>query len=184
MARIRHDMKFARLPRLGEFPGGEHGRHHVIAALRDDAGNAVELARIAHQLVLRLEEALVHEEVAFDPREGEGEMPVRKALHPLRIGHQRKRRPFPDAPGLGAGDFLVFIVPGQPLVIGRHQVAALRLRDRRDEFLPCIGKERVRPLLVEPVQLPLAQREDAAQDDLGHALGVRLRIGQREGGAP
>ena len=40
------------------------------------------------------------------------------------------------------------------------------------------------PALVEPVDLLLAQEEDAAQHQLGDALGVRLRVGERERAAP
>ena len=67
---------------------------------------------------------------------------------------------------------------------GAHQVAAFRGRDRRDVFLPAIRIHGRRTLLVEPVELGLAQHEDAAQHQFADAVRVRLGVGEGERRAP
>jgi hypothetical protein len=48
-----------------------------------------------------------------------------------------------------------------------------------------IGEEPARAaFLVEPLELAAAQREDAAQDHLADAIGVLLRVRERERAAP
>ena len=73
----------------------------------------------------------------------------------------------------------------QAPVVGAQQVAALGLGDRREVVLPRVrGRCAGAAVLVEPVELPAAQQEDAAQHELGHALRVRLGVGERERRAP
>ena len=56
--------------------------------------------------------------------------------------------------------------------------------DRLDVLLPGVREEGARAPLVEPVDLPLADEEDPAQHQLGHALRVRLGVGERQRAAP
>ena len=58
--------------------------------------------------------------------------------------------------------------------------------NRRDVLLPEVGKDRAgaQRVLVEPFELGAAQQEDAAQHQFGDALGVALRVGQRQRRAP
>ena len=72
----------------------------------------------------------------------------------------------------------------QAAVIGRHQVAALVLRDRGQEPLPGVGKQHRGAVLVEPAQLALGQQEDAAQDQAVDAVGMGDGVGQGQGRAP
>ena len=46
------------------------------------------------------------------------------------------------------------------------------------------GKHPAAAALVEPGELLAPQQEDAAQDQLAHAVGMALRVGQRQGRAP
>ena len=57
-------------------------------------------------------------------------------------------------------------------------------RDELAELLERLGEHPAAAALVEPGELLAPQQEDAAQDQLAHALGVRLRVGQRQGRAP
>jgi hypothetical protein len=52
------------------------------------------------------------------------------------------------------------------------------------ELLPGLGKNPARALLIKPADLFRANQEDAAQHQLRHSLGVRLRIRQAERAAP
>ncbi len=73
---------------------------------------------------------------------------------------------------------------GQTPVIGADQIGAFAGRDVSDIGLPCIRINRIAAFLVEPFQFPAAQHEDAAQHELGYALRMHLRVGQRERRTP
>ena len=47
-----------------------------------------------------------------------------------------------------------------------HQIRAFAAWNGRDILLPAVREQRVRALLVEPVDFPFAQHEDAAQHQL------------------
>ena len=79
--------------------GGLRRRHHIVAAMHDHAGNVPEAVRGADQLIVGVEEAAVHEVMAFDAREGEGVMRLREAALALGIRQQRERLALPGAPG-------------------------------------------------------------------------------------
>ena len=107
-----------------------------------------------------------------------------RALH-RGVGAQRAAsRPSQRLQALRRAQPHLGVVAGQAPVVGVQQIAALGLGDRREVVLPRVGEEAARAVLVEPVDLALAQQEDAAQHQLGHALGVRLRVGERERAAP
>ena len=59
-------------PGLVQRPGVARRAWHVVAAVDDRAGNAVQTPRVAQQLAL-LQPASVGEIVVLDPREGERE---------------------------------------------------------------------------------------------------------------
>ncbi len=65
-------------------------------------------------------------------------------------------------------------------MVGAHQIATLGFGNGTDVGLPRIRVEHVATFLVEPLQLATTQHEDAAQHQLGHLVGMRLRIGQRQ----
>ena len=145
MARIGDDFEGGFRPGPMQGPGGFHGCHHIVAALNDHAGNGPELGSVSQQLVVPVKEAPVDEVVAFDAGEGQGKGIPAEFADELGIGAQRKRAGFPLAPGLGAGQLLLRVVAGQPLVIGRNQIAALSGRDGRQIGLPDIGKQHAAP---------------------------------------
>src|SRR5690606_9149324 len=63
-------------------------------------------------------------------------------------------------------------------------VASLLLGNHGKVVLPGIREELRRTLLIEPVNLAVAERENAAQHELGHAFRVGLRVGKGERGPP
>ena len=76
------------------------------------------------------------------------------------------------------------IVGGQQAAIGANQVAALLLRDGRQEVVPPFGEQLRRAIAIEPVEFALAEQEDAAEHQFGYSLGMGLGIGQAKGRAP
>ena len=85
-----------------------------------------------------------------------------------------------------AGHHRVRVVQ-QPVVAADdgHRPGRVQLPGQRGEELrPAVRKDRLRAAAVVPVQLPFAQREDAAQHQLGHPLRMLLRVRQRQRAAP
>src|SRR6185437_12213008 len=100
------------------------------------------------------------------------------------IGHELGGCSLPSAPDLGRRKLHSVVRAGQAAVIGREQIIALSLRDVSKVRLPGIGKEDGSAALVKPVNLLLANQEDAAQDDFRHAMRMSLAIGKSQRGAP
>lgn len=151
--------------------------------MHDHPGQVGDARHVAQQLV-RLEEGVVDEIVAFDA--GDGQRPVRigEAIHHLAVGAQRGGAPLPAGPGLGGVHLGDLVAAGQAPVERGHQVVALVLRDRRQVILPVVGEQPAGAFLVEPAELVRAAQEDAAQDQCLDPLGMGLRVGQRQGRPP
>ena len=171
-------------PGLVQVPGVGQRAHHVVAAMHDHPGDVGDAVRVAQQLVLDLEEAAVDEVVVLDAGEGQRELRVFVAVDEVVVHVQEAGGAFPHAPCPGRGQPGGFVIAGQATVEGGDQVVPLHRRDRVDVVVPGVGEQAAGAFLVEPFQLPAAQHEDAAQDQLGHALRMGLRIGQRQGRTP
>ena len=167
-----------------QVPGGDGGCADVVAALDDHARNLLQLVGVTQQLVVGVEETGIDEIMVLDAREGEREMLIGVARRVRLVRQQGDGAAFPHAPRLGGADLLGAVAAGQALVIGGHQVAALSLRDRRQESLPQFGEHPGCAVLVVPQQLLAPQGEDAAHHQLGHAHRMGLGIGERKGAAP
>src|SRR6185437_7565884 len=100
------------------------------------------------------------------------------------IGHELGGCSLPSAPDLGRRKLHSVVRAGEAAVIGGEQIIALSFRDVSKVRLPGVGKEDGSAALVKPVNLLLANQEDAAQDDFRHALGMSLAIGEGESGTP
>ncbi|CUY44725.1 Uncharacterised protein [Serratia marcescens] len=97
---------------------------------------------------------------------------------------QRDRLPFPHAPKFGRFKLHLRIGRGQPLPVGGDHVFTLVIREDGQHALPFFREEARSAVLVIPMQLLLAQGEDAAQHHLTDALRVRLRISERQRRSP
>ena len=137
----------------------------------------------AQQLAL-VEPALVRHIMILDPRHRDRMLVFGEFLEHRRIGQQGDGQSFPQAPRLGGAQLGRLVVGGQATAIRLDQVAALVLRHHRQEIVPAFGINFGRAIFVEPVEFALAEQEDAAQDDFGDAVGMRLRIGEAQGRAP
>jgi hypothetical protein len=139
---------------------------------------------VANQLVVRFEKTLVGEVVGLNTREGEGEPILLVVAGKCRIGQQLRGGPLPPAPDFRSGEPHGGILAGEPPIVGRKQIAALALRNMRKVRLPCIRIENGSAALVEPVDLLLAEQEDAAHNEFGNTLRVRLGISESQCGTP
>ncbi len=167
-----------------QLPGAAQRTHHVVAALNDHGRDVTEARHVVEQLVFMREKAAVHEVVTLDAREREAELVPRAAANVLFVLQQVTGAGFPHAPrarGLLAREG---VLRGEPAMVGGDQITALRERDHREVLLPGVGEQQARPVLIEPLQLPTPQQEDAAQHELTHPRRVRLGVRQRERAAP
>src|SRR3546814_9101025 len=88
-----------------------------------------------------------------------------------------------DAPGARCGQVNLGVGVVEALLERGHQVVALMLGNGRHEIAPVFGIEPAHAV-EKPLDLALAAEEDAAQHQGAHPLGMRLRIGKRQGRAP
>ena len=141
-------------------------------------------AGVGDELVVAIEEAAVLEVVALDAREGEGVVRLAEGGDARRVGQERQRGALPHAPRPRRGELHLLVGAGEAAVVGGDQVAALGLRDRLQVFLEGLRQNVRGALLVEPQELLAAEREDAAEDQFAHPLGMGLGIGERQARAP
>ena len=97
---------------------------------------------------------LVDEVVAFDAGEGDRVVRLAEGGDARRVGQERERRALPHAPGARRREPHVRVGAGEALVVGGDHVAALVLRDRRDEVLEGVGQDVRGAFLVEPERAP------------------------------
>jgi hypothetical protein len=184
MAAIGGDDELGFGPFTVQRPGAFHGADHIVTALHDDTGDVANPRGVAEQLVVRFQKALVGKVVGLNTREGESELILLVAAGKCRIGQQLRGGAFPTAPDSRRDEPHGGILAGEAPIVGRQQIAALALGNMGEVRLPCIRIENGSAALVEPVDLLLAEQEDAAHNEFGHTLRVRLGIGESQGGAP
>jgi hypothetical protein len=95
VAGVGHDAEVGLGPGAVQVPGGHHGAHHVVAALHDHRRDVADAAHATQQLVLALEEALVHEVVALDARHRDREVLLAPFVHVLFVRVQEARGRLP-----------------------------------------------------------------------------------------
>ena len=139
--------------------------------------------RIVQQLrFLKVE--IVEEITRADAGKGKGGGRISEMFEQFGIGQHGGDRSLPQGPlarGVEPGGF---VIAGQPIMIGFHQIAALILGDEAGEAVPLLRHDLTRALGVQPVLFGLAGEEHAAQHQFGHTLRMRLGIGERECSAP
>jgi hypothetical protein len=91
---------------------------------------------------------------------------------------------FPASPFLGGGAPHGRVLAGEASIVGPEHVIALGLGDVGQIWLPGVGIEDGCTALVKPVDLLLAEEEDATENQFRDAIGVRLRIGEGECRSP
>ena len=165
MPRAFDQVEFGFWPGLVQRPGIGRRAWHVVAAVDNDAGDAVELVRIAQQLPL-VQPAGIDEIVVFDAGKGVGIVFLLERRRGRRLRQKRDRFALPDAPGLGGGKTGRAVIAGQPPVIGKHHFMAFVFRDRGQEAFPFVREHLRDAELIVPVQLGLGQRVDTAHDKL------------------
>jgi hypothetical protein len=112
--------------------------------------------------------------VGLDAREGEGELILFVVAGESGVGQKLGGGALPSAPDLRSGEPHGRIVAGEAAIVGGEQIAALGLGDVGEIRLPGIGIKDRRAALVEPIDLLLAEQEDAAEDEFGDAIGMSL----------
>ena len=124
--------------------------------------------------------------MVLDAREGEGVCRLGEGRDDVGAGDEGDRGCLPGRPRDGGwAVHRRFGIREEPRV-GPHIVAEAAVigRDGRHVAGPEIRGHVAARSLVEPLEFTATQGEDAAQYELGHPLGMRLGVGQREGRAP
>ena len=178
VARARDHLQLRLGPAGRQTPGRMRRTDHVIASLHDRARDLGDEVHVIEDLTVALQKSAIDEIVILKPGNGAGV--VRGAFTGHAVILDRGERIFPGRPGPCMAGLHDQIAGEEPLVICRDQIAALAVRDRFDETFPDIGPELRRPAAIEPAQLGLGHQEDATQHHVGDAVGMALRIDQRQ----
>jgi hypothetical protein len=183
MTAVGDDLQPRFRPGVVKGPGGGGRGAHVVAALDDDGRDALQPIGPGDQLAF-IEPASVDHVVILDPGDGDRDVVACEMLDGLGAGQEGDGLALPSAPCLGGGEPGRRVRVRQPPLVGGHQVLAFRLRYRRQEIPPFVRVNLRRAVAIEPVELGLAEGEDAAQDQLGDSLGVGFGISESERRAP
>lgn len=186
MSRIRNEMQLRLWPRLVQCPRRNRRTHNIIPTLHNSRRNMPNLINILllQQLAL-LQPRLVLEIMALHARMRKQPCRIIQLRQRLLIRIQRANRYLPLVPRPRRGVANRGVLGHQPLVVRVHVVGALVLGQERHELVPRVREKHGHAAGDErPFELEGAHGEDAAQDEAAYAGGVRLRVGQREGGAP
>ena len=110
--------------------------------------------------------------MGLDAREGEGEFIFLVVTSEGGVGQELGGCALPSAPDLRGGESHCRVIAGKATIVGGEQIAALGLGDVGQVRLPRIWIEERRAALVEPIDFLLAEKEDAAKDEFGDAIGM------------
>ncbi|MNI53477.1 hypothetical protein D3C73_1083120 [compost metagenome] len=183
MASLADDLQFAVRPVLVQLPRVIDRADRVIATVDDHAWQVGDLVHVADQLVF-FEERVVDEVVAFDAGDRQCTLRLGESLDHHRVRTQRRNPPFPGGPRLGRVHLGDLVVTGQALVEGVEQITTFLWRDRSDVVLPVIREQAAGALLIHPVNVLRTGQENPTQDQAVDALGMGLRVSQRQGRTP
>src|ERR1051325_1702141 len=99
MAGIRNNFQLRLRPGAMELPGAHDRANNVVTTLHDDTRNSADTADVFDQIIVGWEEGVVHEVVAFDACEGEGELRLGKFFDHCRIEEKFRSAALPNTPG-------------------------------------------------------------------------------------
>src|SRR4029078_13578310 len=99
MAGVRNNFQLRLGPGAMKLPGAHYRTNNVVPALHDDARNSADTADVLDQIIVSREEGVVHEVVAFNASEGQGELGVAKFFNHRRIEEEFRGAALPNAPG-------------------------------------------------------------------------------------
>ena len=165
---VGDDAQIGLRPGAGQVHGDLRRRHHVVAAMHDHARDWLETVcrpRSADRRHRRSRHGR-SSGTRCGRRRGRRRPPRSGARAPDRAG-AISVLPSHTLQARAASSCTSAIGTGQPPVIGCDQVAALARRDRAQIILQRVGEDPAAAFLVEPFELGAAQREDAAQHELG-----------------
>ena len=182
MSRILADDQFGGGPGGRQVRRRRHRAHHVVAALHDETGNVADPPRPVEKRVLR-QEYPVGEIMRLDARQAEGQFVALELRDRLGAGMQRRTAALVTAPCERRRHVHGGVGVVETAAVGGEQVAALARRHGACEIVPRFGEETPHAV-KEPVDLLRPAQEDPAQRQRPAALGMRLRIGQRQGRPP
>jgi hypothetical protein len=167
-----------------QIPGAGGGAHDVVASLNDGGRNVPIARHVVEQLGFAAQEAAVHEVVAFDSRNRQREMVLAPFLDVVAVAVQETGGRLPNRPRARRRQCGALIAADQAFMVGAQEIVAFIERNGVAVALPGVGKYLRGAVLIEPADLGIAQQENPAQHDFADALGIGLRIGQRQGAAP
>src|SRR6185295_14951835 len=122
MAGVGNDVQLRFRPGSMQVPGARKRTNNVVPTLNNNGGNGSNRADILDQIIVRTEEGVVHEVVAFDSGKGEGKLRISKLLNHSGVKEKLGGAAFPDTPRACRLQANRLIVARQPAVISADHV--------------------------------------------------------------
>src|SRR4051812_7994091 len=167
-----------------QLPSTHHRADDIIATLHNDSRNVANLSDVFDEVVVRLEEGIVHEVVAFYARKCHRKLRLCKLLYHCVIEEELRCASLPDAPGARSLKPHLLVIARQTAIVGAYHIIALFFWNDFQILFPHVREDVACALLIKPANLFRATKKDAAQDELPHSAGMRLRVSKRERAAP
>ena len=86
MTGVENDLKSRFRPGAMQIPGIGHRTNNVVPTLHDHSRYVSNPTDVFNQVIVSLKEAIVHEVMAFDPRQSQSEMSFARVVNQLLIG--------------------------------------------------------------------------------------------------
>src|ERR1043166_5483397 len=184
MACVRSDMQLRFRPRPVQVPGALDGTDNIVAALDNHTRYVANLIDVLKEIILCLEETIMHEIMAFNAGEGECESRISKPFDGFGIEEKFRGCALPDAPRARGCDSDLLVSAGQAAIIRTDEVIALILGNDLDVLVPDVRKNPTRAFLIKPLDLFRTAKKNSAQHQLCDSDGMSFGISERQRAAP
>ena len=160
--------------------------HHVVTSMNNHRRNVSNAIDVFDQVVVSLEETVVHEVVTLDSRDCERFVGFGELIDETLVWKKFQRTGFPLRPRFRRFETHRLIVARQPSIIGADHVAAFSFRNQAQVRFPVVWEYRARALTVfiKPANLFWPAQKDSAQDQSAHSFRMRLRVSERQRATP
>src|SRR5215208_2572880 len=154
--------------------------------MHDYCWNVSNAIHVFNQIIVSVEETVVHEVVTLDTRQSGRQLRLTEFINELLIRKKLQRTRIPNRPRLRSFETYRGIVARQPPVIRIDHIAALGFGNDANVLFPRLGKDRAGALavFVEPANLFWPAEKNHTEHERTHSVRMGLSIREREGAAP
>src|SRR5436853_3170021 len=132
-----------------QLPCAHHRADDIIATLHDDTRNVANFPDVFDEVVVRLEEGIVHEVVTFYARKCHSELRLCKLLYHCVIEEELRRASLPDAPCARSLKPYLLVIARQTAIVSADRIIALFFWNHFQILLPHVREDVACALLIK-----------------------------------